>query len=943
MTAEGGRNLLGRDAELEAIHRELASVSRGAAPATVLLVGEPGIGKTALIRAVVAGSDGALRVPLSGFEPARRTPLGAAADLLRVLRTAGREGAALDGLLQHGGPEEGPLAPVRVFEAARAALFALAPAILLFDDVQWADDTSLELCRYVVRAAAGDGVPLGFVFATRPGPHLAALRRALEESADTLVHLQLGPIDRDAGVALARSKDPRLTAEDGVRLYDAAAGSPFWIEALVRRAESPAFETDVIMHRLQSLYGDPAECLALVVVAARPISISDVAELLGWPHPRAESAVTALLDRGLIVVAGPSVQVVHDLVRETAYRQIPVPERHRLHRRVGGWLEAVAGDDLQLLAEALEHQVAAGVPSLRLVRRLATSPMRRLLGVSGLSRLRSILERAPTADPVVTELQVELARLAGELGERALAYDMFIVLADRIDGPHERARVLFDAARQAIDLERPTDAAALIERARATLPDDPWLDVEATALDHARRVWVDRDLTGGRAAVEIAVADARRLVGDAGGIEALGPDARRAYVEVLSAAWDVALTDDNASDMVTAAEERVAATRGLGEEHLIAAADAARTLWWSGSFQDAAVKLVAVLDAARGQVYPALVADLCHVLAFNRYVLGQLDAALVLLDEADRIEERIGATTRRSVPWLHGGLIHVIDASRGEWRRAVASLQALAATYANPHARLRLHQWAGLVAARFGGASESRLVRAEIDASLADARTAGCRRCHWDVVLSSAVSLARIGAVDSAESLLHDWDEAHPTSHGRFAVQREWARALVAAAPGHGAGLRELARAADLAARREQRLDEVWIRIDLGRAEAQVDADAAIATWISAARIADAVGAATELNVIQRELRAVGARPLTRRVSPDGAAGLGLTPREHEVASMVALGRRNAEIAAALFLSPKTVERHLSSIYTKLAVRSRAELAARYGSQLLGGASTAPT
>jgi DNA-binding NarL/FixJ family response regulator len=935
--------LVGRDAELRVAEDALAAVRQGCGPGTVLVVGEPGIGKTGFLHHLAANADGVRRLALAGFEVARGIPLGAAAELFEVLRTASPEGASLAGVLRPEAATRGPLEPLRVFEAARAALVAVAPALVVFDDVQWADDSSIALCHYLLRAAAADHTPIGFVFASRPGAHLRGLTRALRDSTGSVAEVSLGPLDRDAGIALVQRMDPLLSEADAAQVHDLAAGSPFWIEVLARRAAPLGDGDDAITQRLDSLHGDQAECLAATVVAARPIGLTDLAGLLAWPRSRVEEATAALADRGLVALSGSRVTIVHDLVRETAYRQLPALERRRLHRRVAEWLEQDPDDDLQLLTEALAHRTVVGVPPVALALRIARSPQWRLLGREGLQQIAAIVDGAPMSDPDVTVLHVELATIAAELGERQMAYDRFVVLSDRLPTPRQRAQAALNAARQAIDLQRSQDAAAMVAAARAIVDDDPWLAIEAAALEHTRRMWVDLDLTGGRLAIEQAVSDARSLVASVGGVDVLDPDARRAYVEVLSAAYDVALTDEDAVEMAVAARERVAATRGLGEVHLVAAAAAARMLWWSGRMQEAATKLGAVLDEARRQVYPALVTDLCHVLAYNHYALGRLDDATLLLDEADRIEARIGDCTRRSVPRIRGGLRHILDASRGDWRRAVDALGAVAAAHTNPHARLGLHQWAGLTAARFGGQAAAELVRAETDAAIADAAVVGCRHCHWDVALSSAESLVRIGDRDAATELLRSWDDAHQRRHSRFDLERAWVHALVVAAQGSGAGVDELDQVVHAARAQGRRMDELWVRIDLGRAQAAGQSGLAVRTWVAALDLAESIGAATEAKVIQRELRRVGARTLARQAEPGRERSTWLTARELEVARLAAGGRRNVEIAEALFLSPKTVERHLSSIFTKLAVRNRAELVARYSADLAAGQSATQT
>jgi DNA-binding NarL/FixJ family response regulator len=133
-----------------------------------------------------------------------------------------------------------------------------------------------------------------------------------------------------------------------------------------------------------------------------------------------------------------------------------------------------------------------------------------------------------------------------------------------------------------------------------------------------------------------------------------------------------------------------------------------------------------------------------------------------------------------------------------------------------------------------------------------------------------------------------------------------------------------LADAERMALATDHRLEALWCSLDLGRVLASVDAEAAAAAFRRAHRLAEESSAATERALAERGLHALGRR-IRRPSAPTGRWGL--SEREGEVARLVATGASNPEIAAALFLSRKTVERHVSNVLAKTGARNRAELA----------------
>jgi DNA-binding NarL/FixJ family response regulator len=128
-------------------------------------------------------------------------------------------------------------------------------------------------------------------------------------------------------------------------------------------------------------------------------------------------------------------------------------------------------------------------------------------------------------------------------------------------------------------------------------------------------------------------------------------------------------------------------------------------------------------------------------------------------------------------------------------------------------------------------------------------------------------------------------------------------------------------------------LDALWTRIDLGAVLAKTDRARAKDVLTVAAQIASEIGARTEQQVAEQRLRALGVRTWRR-----GPGSELLTERERAVARLIAAGASNPEIAQELFLSRKTVERHVSNLLKKVGVRNRAELAARVAELEVEGA-----
>jgi DNA-binding CsgD family transcriptional regulator len=189
--------------------------------------------------------------------------------------------------------------------------------------------------------------------------------------------------------------------------------------------------------------------------------------------------------------------------------------------------------------------------------------------------------------------------------------------------------------------------------------------------------------------------------------------------------------------------------------------------------------------------------------------------------------------------------------------------------------------------------------------------------------------LARIGRIDDARKEMAAWrSRAVGTGYPMRDVRRVRAEAAIAQAEGDpdaaASALAVLARELE----REGLLEDLlWARLDLGRLLSALDRDAAIRAYVSTATLAEEVGATSLQRLATQQLRRLGVRTWRRGPAAREPGLPGLTAREAEVAQLVAAGRSNREIATSLVISPRTVERHVTNVLTKLGLRNRTEMA----------------
>jgi DNA-binding CsgD family transcriptional regulator len=372
--------------------------------------------------------------------------------------------------------------------------------------------------------------------------------------------------------------------------------------------------------------------------------------------------------------------------------------------------------------------------------------------------------------------------------------------------------------------------------------------------------------------------------------------------------------------MLRSAEARAAAARGFDlESYLAASLAACVALRWAGRVREAAMRSRSVWTEAHRHIFPRLAVDAGEALAGSLHITGELAEAERIVDETSVLAARAGDLPRARHRVARVACNVALERSQ-PWA-ALERLEHETAEEPNEHQRIAFHGDVALWSSRLKGPAAAATVRDQVGAGHADAEKVGCPRCEAELLLLSAEALARVGDREQARRLLAAWDSrsGHPE---QAALVRLRAGALAEEdATARAAQLESVLAAAEGS---PFRLEVLWTRLDLGLALADAGNARAAGELERAAAAAEELGAGTVKELADRALRSLGVRTW-RRVS----AGAPLTEREQEVARLVAEGATNREIAQTLFLSPKTVERHVSNVFKKVGVRNRAELATR--------------
>jgi DNA-binding CsgD family transcriptional regulator len=365
--------------------------------------------------------------------------------------------------------------------------------------------------------------------------------------------------------------------------------------------------------------------------------------------------------------------------------------------------------------------------------------------------------------------------------------------------------------------------------------------------------------------------------------------------------------------------------------YLAAVIAASRTLRRAGRFPDAEQRSRAAWEEAHRLVLPQLTIDAGYWLASVLEEQARIAEAEDVVTEAADLAARAGdeALGRHKVERL----ALKIAFHRGDWRAALSGLREYV-RQASAHASIELRQDGALWLARVGGAELQEESLTWLTEARVCAEKAACPRCGTELRLVAAEILARIGRETEAAASLTEWRELQRHPQPRDEIVSDRIDGLVRAATSNGDAAAALEATATRAEERELGLEALWTRLDAGRLLGRSDRERGIAILRDAAVAAARSGALTEQQVAEKALRQLGVRTWRRRAGGGGP----LTDREREIVRLISEGASNPAIAQQLFVSRKTVERHVSNVLKKVGARNRAELAAKAAELKVEGA-----
>ncbi|MGW3168537.1 helix-turn-helix transcriptional regulator [Streptomyces sp. NPDC001153] len=961
--------LIGRDEELARLLGVLERVRGGAARA-VLVGGDAGVGKTRLLdevagRAARAGSTvvtghcvdlGDVGLPYLPFT-----------EILGVLAADARFSSvlaahpAVDRLLGAGAhPAGGPDGRLRLFEDVSgllAELAAVAPLLLVLEDLHWADQSSRDLLRFLLsrgvlhRPGGGPERRLAVLASYRADdlhrrhplrPLLAELVRL-----PAVERLELRPLPDPEVARLVRALEDRPLPEAVVRgIVARAEGNAFYAQELFAAAGAdadgvPSGLADLLLIRVEQLTETAQQVLRTAAVAGRRVEHDLLREAAGLPEEELETALREAAGRQLLVPGdGDTYAFRHALTREAVYADLLPGERSRLHGAYARLL-AARGRAPETAAERAHHARESHDLPGALTACLEAADHARRLGAPAeeLRHLETALdlwasvpaEERPSADgiaPVTLTLRASAAAAQAGDSHRAVSLTRAALAEVGEDADSVlAARIRYTLAGNLLNVDRLQAAFRYSSEALALIPAEPpsrtWVWAAATHVMAARHLGAD----------ETALSIAQRALRVA---EELGmADAQADLLISLANLQGGGRRSAEGQEKLRRAGE-LARSAGHGPVEMRALFNQAISRLEAGDLEGCLPLLAEALERARrtGLLSSPYPLEMRYLQLLALYTLGRWDACLGAAAEAEAVLPATGAFA--AGPALY---VAVARGDAGAVERAEALLEGPFNWMGTLIAGIALTD-----AAALRGAPEAAVERMRVTlAALGDVSgrrpdvTVRLAALCLTAVADRTVELRRAGdapalrrwadtateLVEQARASAAGDEEGRPQGpEGQAWLARaeaEWATATSGPDPAAWAKAVAAFAYGDVyeQARCRVRYAEALLAVER-RTEAAEQTRAARAT-------AATLGAAPLLERIDG---------LTRRGRLTAATGTGtagaapLTAREQDVLRLLARGRSNRQIGEELFISGKTASVHVSNILAKLGAASRTEAVA---------------
>jgi DNA-binding CsgD family transcriptional regulator len=911
--------LAGRESDLARVSVFLSGASRG--PRGLLICGPPGIGKSEVWTAAVAlaSAEGFRVLAARPVEVEASFSFSALGDLLAgaldplLPALAGPQRRALEvALLRR--EDSQPLEPRAVGVAlfnVLAALAATSPLLIAIDDVQWLDAPSRGVLEYALRRLKSEAVAVLATSRDQAALGDVAVLRAVPAGAANVLRLQpltLGAL-RKVLHERTRANLHRYTA---LRIHEASAGNPMLALEIASALEAegisprpgqplpvPVGMQEVLERRVSSVSRQAKDLLAVAASLAQPSM-----ELLSRAsRTNPVGALTEAARAGLIAIRDNRVEFSHPLLRFVIARSLPADGRRRLHARLAAVVDnpEERARHLALSVDRADEEVAA---ELERAARQATARGAPIAAAE-------LLEMAAALTPA--ELGEAAARRglgAGEAyyyaGDGARSQKLLEQMLDTEMPPTMRSRALCSLGLVRCFTDSVPAAVSLLEQAVELADGDARLKVSALlplALAKAASIRIDETRGHVEEALVLALAD-----GDATG-------ATEAMTQV--AFWRFATSDEPHAALLEEARERAqcdpAVRLTFGPEFW-----AGRILKCTDDLKGARSTVARVHAMAEERGDEESLISINNVLAEIELAAGDWPAALRHANDSIELSTTGGwesyATMSYALSALaqaHLGLVDGANEAAAVGWRAVERTGFVAAT-------LYLRWAQGFLAL-------SRKDAAGADAHLGDLAsmyvTFGVLEpgeAIW--LIDEAEALVALGRLAEAQAMADAYLEASRRRDRRWCLAAGLrARALVKGAGGElEAAMHDARQAAELAEPGSRPFEYARCLLVKGILERRSrNRTASRESLGRAADIFSRLGAQLWVARAEEELARAGARP---------HAADTLSATEQRVATLAAEGRANPEIAAALFMSRKTVEANLARSYRKLGIRTRMQL-----------------